>query len=96
MTEADRISTFADVDHGLAELVVMGANRTGSSIRALRGPSRALELIAARRWIIARARPRYSFPEIGRALNRDHTTIVHHDQWLRRARPAANHEGNAP
>jgi chromosomal replication initiation ATPase DnaA len=91
MTEADRIAEFANVNHELAELVVIGATRGGSSVKALRGPSQTRDLVELRRWIIARARarvdfdgrPLFSFPAIGRALNRDHTTIMHHDRHLK-------------
>ncbi|HXH52568.1 MAG TPA: helix-turn-helix domain-containing protein [Sphingomicrobium sp.] len=97
MTEADRISLHAGVDHWLAELVVIGANRTGSSIKALRGASKQRELVAARVWIALRARADgFSFPEIGRALNRDHTTIVHHCQRAGRDAAEASSPSAAP
>ncbi|MGE5563153.1 MAG: hypothetical protein ACM3ZV_07555 [Bacillota bacterium] len=88
MTDADRISRFANVDRELAELVVIAATRGGHSVKHLRGPCKHKELVAARRWVVARARarrgsdgrPRFSYWQIARALNRDHTTVIHHER----------------
>jgi chromosomal replication initiation ATPase DnaA len=78
MTDADRISQFANVPHDLAELVVMGANRIGSSLKWFRSDRRFEELVAGRAWVAREARQRgHSFPAIGRALNRDHSSIIH-------------------
>ena len=42
------------------------------------GPSRSKKLVAVRRLCILMFRERgHSTPEIGRILNRDHSTIVH-------------------
>jgi chromosomal replication initiation ATPase DnaA len=71
----------------LAEIVVLEANRLDLSVRDLRADCRKPALVRAR-WRIAEAaravphpeypaQPRFSLPEIGRALNRDHTTILH-------------------
>lgn len=78
MTEADRLSKCANVPHDLAELVVMGANRIGSSLRWFRSDHRFSDLVDGRAWVAREARARgHSFPSIGRALNRDHSTVMH-------------------
>jgi len=86
MRAAERISAFAGVDLELAELVVRAAQVHHVPVKILRGDSSKTEKhTRARRWVAARARPRWSWWEIGRALNRDHSTIIHHH---RRAKPA--------
>lgn len=82
MTEADRISEFARVDHELAELVVMGATRGGHSLRAFRGSSNAPIYVRDRQWVIRQASAKFTSSQIGRALNRDHSTILHHCRQL--------------
>lgn len=84
MTDADRISCYARVHPDLARLVVTAATIGGHSLRALRGSSNARDLVLARRWVVKRARPRFSYPEIGRALNRDHSTVIHHSRLIAR------------
>lgn len=88
MTDADRISAFANVDPELADLVVRGARRARVPVKVLRGDCKRGELVKARRWVIARARPRWSYWHIARALNRDHTTIMHHWHAVRGLRAA--------
>lgn len=47
----------------------------------VRGPRHFSKLIPARREIVVMLRHRgWSFPQIGRVLNRDHSTAVHHYQ----------------
>lgn len=76
---ADKIEMWANVPQELAELVVAGADLFRVSVRWLRSESRDAELVKCRRWITAQARDRgFSFPLIGRALNRDHSTIMYH------------------
>lgn len=79
MTEADRIADNANVPHGLAELVVIYAEKHGRTVRQVRGECRDRDLVWIRKMISREARRnrprRYSFPQIGRALNRDHTTV---------------------
>lgn len=78
MTDADRISEWAEVPHELAELVVMRANQRGLRLAVLRSSLRISELVTARRAISKEAREMgYSYPVIGRALCRDHTSIMH-------------------
>lgn len=78
MTEADQISAWANVPHELAELVVMRANQRGLRLRNLRSQLRHPDLVDARHAIAKEARGmHYSFPVIGRALSRDHTSVMH-------------------
>ena len=78
-TDADRISEYANVPQHLAELVTGTASESRIPLRRLRSDSRLKELVECRRNIIRKAlEHNYSFPQIGRALNRDHTTIMHH------------------
>ena len=75
-SEADRLSEWAGVPQELAEMVVQMAGRT--PVTEIRSQSRRQDLVE-RRWeiaVAARAKG-YSLPSIGRALNRDHTTILH-------------------
>ena len=77
MTEADRLSLHANVPHDLAELVVMGAERIGVPLSKLRSDCRDRPLAYGRFWVARKAREAgHSFPAIGRALNRDHSTIL--------------------
>lgn len=85
MRAAERISAFAGVDLELAELVVRGAQVHHVPVAELRGTQKNEKSTRVRRWVAARARPRWSWWEIGRALNRDHSTVIHHH---RRAKPA--------
>lgn len=79
MTEADRLAENANVPHGLAELVVIWADKQGRTLRQLRGECRDGDLVWIRKMVSREARRRkFSFHQIGRALNRDHTTIVSH------------------
>jgi DNA-binding CsgD family transcriptional regulator len=90
MNDVMRISTFARVDPALASLVVGVATRGGHSLKALRGESHMPDLVAARRTIVSEAFAEgYSLSEIGRALNRDHSTIAYHVKHTgaRRRRP---------
>ena len=78
MTEADRLSAFASVPHGLAELVVLVCNQVGRSLRSIRADGQHRDGARIRRQIALEARWQgYSYPAIGRALNRDHSTIMH-------------------
>lgn len=77
MTDADRIAAYANVPHGLAEIVVMTANRLGYPVKSVRREGQTAPVVAARRVIAHKARAEgYSYPQIGRALNRDHTTVM--------------------
>lgn len=43
----------------------------------VRGPSKARAAVERRRAVCFLLRPRYSLPEIGRAVNRDHATVLY-------------------
>lgn len=78
MTDAQRLAEWADVPRGLAELVVIYATRYGFTLKELRGPSRKSGHVWVRRNIAKLARgghEPYSYWQIGRALNRDNSTV---------------------
>ena len=53
------------------------ADETGQTPEAILGPTKITEVVSARWEVIRRARADgHSFSAIGRALNRDHTTII--------------------
>jgi chromosomal replication initiation ATPase DnaA len=53
------------------------------SMEELRGPSRLIRYVRARRDAIAAMHAKgFSLHQMGETLNRDHTTIVHHLQFL--------------
>jgi chromosomal replication initiation ATPase DnaA len=83
MRAAERISAYAGVELELAELVVLGAKVHHVPVDQLRSNLKHYRFVRVRRWVVARARPRWSWWQIGRALNRDHSTLIHHDRWLR-------------
>lgn len=104
MTRADRISTYGCVPHYLAELLVIVANAHNITLAELRGPSRKKHLVRARREFCAMARAirderfqghyRFSLPQIGRALNRDHTTVIHALKAVEKSRQMAHEKGD--
>ena len=78
MTVADKLERWADVPRDLAELVVSYADDERLAVSTLRSASRRSRLVKARQHVAAEARRRgYTFWQIARALNRDHSTIVH-------------------
>jgi hypothetical protein len=87
MRAAERISAYAGVDLELAEIVVLGAKVHHVPVNQLRSDLTHGRFVRVRRWVVVRARPRWSWWEIGRALNRDHSTVIYHHS---RAAPAAN------
>ena len=100
MNRACRIACYGFVPHYLAELLVIVANQHDLTLAQMRGPSRKKHLVAARREFCWRARSyrdeygyhRFSLPQIGRALNRDHTTVIHALKAVANGQTAA-HEG---
>jgi hypothetical protein len=75
---AQRICAFANVPLPLAEYVVAVAEFKNIRVSELRSDSREMELVRTRAIIAKRARENgYTLQAIGRALNRDHTTIIH-------------------
>jgi len=73
------IRDWARVPEHLAILLVDLAQQECVSVRRLRGDSREARLIELRRRFAQMADEEgYSSTVIGRALNRDHTTVLHH------------------
>ncbi len=83
MTAAERIAAYAGVDPELAELVVLGAKVHHVKVAELRSDRKHYRYTRVRRWVAGRARPRWSWWQIARALNRDHTTVIHHERAAR-------------
>jgi hypothetical protein len=76
--EADRICAFANVPLPLARLVVEISHQHNISVKSIRSACRLKSHTDCRMEIICEARERgYSLPLIGRAINRDHTTVIH-------------------
>ncbi len=76
-TSAREIATFANVPLDLAQTVVFECMSRGVDVRELRSECKLQRLVVLRRVIASQARQQgYSYPVIGRALNRDHTTIM--------------------
>jgi hypothetical protein len=76
---AQRLCAFANVPLPLAQYVVDIADNRGIMLSELRSESRKRSLVEIRVGISRMARANgYCFEAIGRALNRDHTTIVYH------------------
>lgn len=77
-TEADRICAYANVPIELAKLVTDRAWRHRVSVKWLRSDAKHCDLIKCRTDIALRARELgYSYPIIARALNRDHSSVMH-------------------
>lgn len=95
MTAMGWLETHPDIAALLLEVAVTFQVRIDQMQSHRRSPS----LIQARIAFIKRAEPFFSSVDIGRALNRDHTTILHHmgrlgrkdRKWWRRA--GANDNG---
>lgn len=67
----------------LRNILLTVAQETNVHPNDIVGSSRSLKTVAARREFIWRARNKTnaSFPRIGRAINRDHSTVVYHYQY---------------
>lgn len=79
VTEADRLARNADIPLELAQLVVVAANQADMPLRNLRSARQHRELVQVRRTVVLAARhrnPPFSYWQIGRALNRDHSTVI--------------------
>jgi len=84
MTPAERLAADAGIPRRLAALVVDGAERAGVSLRSFRADDRRPHLILERNRVIVIARDRgHSLPQIGKALSRDHSTILHAERKAR-------------
>lgn len=78
MTDTERLAHDAGVPADLAALVVLAANRLGISVREFRRDGRPARFVRERWNVAVAARAHgFSYPVIGRALNRDHSTIIH-------------------
>ncbi len=74
--EVMRLSSFGCIPLRLAILTVSICQREGHAVRDVRANGK--RLCGVRRTIALEARAKgYSFPQIGRALNRDHTTVMY-------------------
>ena len=75
---ADRLSEWANVPLQLAQLVAKAADEADITLQRLRSPVKRADIVRVR-WNIAREARRlnYSYSTIGRALNRDHTTVIY-------------------
>jgi hypothetical protein len=77
-TKADKISEWAQVPQPLAEMLVERAALAGYDLKQLRSEARSKPFVNFRKSFASDARRLgYSLPAIGRALNRDHTTIIY-------------------
>jgi chromosomal replication initiation ATPase DnaA len=104
--EAARIARHARVALRLARLVVAAADEAGFSLRLFRSAKQHRRLVEARKacCVAARAIPvpsrrhgHYAYQEIGRALNRDHSTVMAHVRAAERAgRGHPSHKATDP
>jgi chromosomal replication initiation ATPase DnaA len=94
--EAARIARHAHVALPLAHLVVAAADEAGFSVKLFRSERRGKRLAAARKACMVAARDltsaarrsrHYSYPEIGRAVNRHHSTVIVHVHAAREQGP---------
>jgi chromosomal replication initiation ATPase DnaA len=77
MTDVDRLAASAAVPEALAALVVIAANEADVPLRIFRSSSRRSRLVAGRRRVAGLGRAHgFSYWQIGRALNRDHSTVI--------------------
>lgn len=68
----------AKVPLDLVAIIGVASVRFGASIPAIRGESRARDIVDVRRAIVLEAqRAGFNWTTIGRALNRDRTTVMH-------------------
>jgi chromosomal replication initiation ATPase DnaA len=78
MTDTDRLAHDAGVPADLAALVVLAANRLGVTVRCFRAPGRRIAFVRARQRVAVGARDLgFTYQAIGRALNRDHSSVIH-------------------
>lgn len=82
-SNVEDLVAHARVPAALAELVAAEARRSHVSLRRLRSPSRDVHLVRLRRRIARFAMrradgPIFSAASVGRALNRDHTTVLYY------------------
>lgn len=77
-TNARELAVWADVPPRLARITVRAAAAHGLTLATLRSDSRKRPLFRCRQSVATQARKEgFSFPQIGRALNRDHSTVIY-------------------
>ncbi|WP_434286286.1 helix-turn-helix domain-containing protein [Celeribacter sp. SCSIO 80788] len=82
-TQADRAwqrATRFTCERSLSEIISTFADERGVKVTDLVGPSKKQTLARHRQDCMAtirREKPSMSLPDIGRAFNRDHTTVLH-------------------
>lgn len=83
MTFTDRIAQRPLVERlrlklAVAEIATAAAQEAGVALAAILGQTRRQSVARARQRVMFEARQRgLSYPEIGYALGRDHSTIIH-------------------
>lgn len=75
----------------MKEIAILVAERHGVTLEDLRGPSRRLRASRPRQEAMAliMAQKRYSYPQVGRFFNRDHTTVIHGERAYQKRLEAA-------
>lgn len=80
-TYRDEEETFADYNPLTAKTIIMAAADAACvPVKELLGPRREYKLTAWRQvamYLIVTLRPDLSYPSIGRAMGKDHSTIIH-------------------
>lgn len=83
----ERSRAAPDVQRHPAAILADVARRYNVAVEAIRGPSRAASISRVRRLAYRELRAAgYSYPEIGRAVGRDHTTVMYGCGALKAAR----------
>lgn len=91
MSEVVRLATNANIPLRLAGIVAFRAVSAGVGLRTLRSADRHEHLVRIRQRIAYEARQSgFSLWQIGRALNRDHNTIMYSIKAEAGRRPANN------
>lgn len=75
---SDRVYEAASKKRLVREIMRDVAQETGVPVHTLCGASRSAHHVVARWEVMARARKAgWSYPQIGRQIKRDHTTVMH-------------------
>lgn len=73
----------------MEQALAVAAERSGLTVAQITGGRKSSEIAKVRQCVMyATQRAGLSLPQIGRALNRDHTTVLHGVRKVRRARGA--------
>ena len=74
----EQLAEWASVPRELAEIVFSKSLSHNIDVPSIRSDLKCRHMVAARREIAVEAREQsFSYPKIGRALNRDHTSVRH-------------------